>query len=262
MESNGRENEFQLPALENAIAWIGRQGERKTPKSISITTGDLREARNDWGHIEAFSDYSQLARLDAQVENNGVRVQLLHPGFRAVRRPLLVAVGARVLAAVCAVEVLDDVLHLHAARHRAAANDALVPAWIPLREWASEARAGIPFLGPLARGRRGHGVGAGGCRPGHACAVGLCDLGVAFGPERVADGTPAVGAIAGRCGVGLVFAEERDDVEGARGGAREPGEDVGVAEPGENADARARDEDADGGQLVGGGGGGSVKGGG
>ncbi|BCM92459.1 hypothetical protein IAD21_04339 [Abditibacteriota bacterium] len=71
----GHENEFQLPALANAIEWLSRHPSRPTSHAISITSGDLREARGDWGQIEAFSDYSELARLDAKVDGNTVRVQ-------------------------------------------------------------------------------------------------------------------------------------------------------------------------------------------
>ncbi len=71
----GHENAFQMPALSNAFEWVSRQPPREAPRAITITSGDLREARNDWGQIDAFSDYSQLARLDAKIDGNSIKVQ-------------------------------------------------------------------------------------------------------------------------------------------------------------------------------------------
>ncbi|RYX81469.1 hypothetical protein EON83_24050 [bacterium] len=71
----GHENGFQMPALANAIRWLNEQPAHSMPLTVSMTSGDLREARNEWSQIDAFANYSQLARLDAKIEGNAIRVQ-------------------------------------------------------------------------------------------------------------------------------------------------------------------------------------------
>lgn len=71
----GHESTFQFPALGRAFEWLSEQPPRQTPRQISIVSGDLREARNDWAQIEAFGDYSRIGKLDARVEGNSVKVQ-------------------------------------------------------------------------------------------------------------------------------------------------------------------------------------------
>ncbi len=70
----GHESAFQFPALGRAFEWLSRQAPHQTPRQLTLVTGDLREARNDWAQIEAFSDYSQTARLDARIEGGAVKV--------------------------------------------------------------------------------------------------------------------------------------------------------------------------------------------
>lgn len=71
----GHENEFQFPALERAFEWLSRHPPRQTPRELSISSGDLREARNSWAQIEGFSDYAKIARLDAKIEGNSIQVE-------------------------------------------------------------------------------------------------------------------------------------------------------------------------------------------
>jgi poly(3-hydroxybutyrate) depolymerase len=71
----GHENAFQLPAIKGAFAWLARQSPRPVPRQISFSSGDLREAKSDWAQIEAFSDYSQTARLDAGINGEAVEVK-------------------------------------------------------------------------------------------------------------------------------------------------------------------------------------------
>ena len=71
----GHESNFQFPALGRAFEWLSVQPPRAMPREVAIVSGDLREARADWAHIEAFSDYSQTAHLDARIEGSTLRVE-------------------------------------------------------------------------------------------------------------------------------------------------------------------------------------------
>jgi len=68
----GHENAFQWPAISRAFGWLASQPARAVPRQISFSSGALREAKADWAQIEAFSDYSKLARLDAVIEGSTV----------------------------------------------------------------------------------------------------------------------------------------------------------------------------------------------
>jgi len=72
----GHENAFQWPAIGRAFAWLGSQPARPVPRQISFSTGDLREAKADWAQIEAFSDYSRPARLDAKIEGSTIEAKV------------------------------------------------------------------------------------------------------------------------------------------------------------------------------------------
>jgi len=71
----GHENAFQLPAIEHSFEWLAGQPPRPVPRAISFSGGDLREAKGDWAQIEALSDYSQIARLDAKINSTVIEAQ-------------------------------------------------------------------------------------------------------------------------------------------------------------------------------------------
>jgi len=68
----GHENAFQWPAISRAFGWLTSQPPRAVPRQVSFQSGDLREAKGDWAQIEAFSDYSKLARIEAVIEGSTV----------------------------------------------------------------------------------------------------------------------------------------------------------------------------------------------
>jgi len=68
----GHENAFQWPAISRVFGWLANQSPRTVPRQISFQSGDLREAKADWAQIEAFSDYSKVARIDAKIEGSTV----------------------------------------------------------------------------------------------------------------------------------------------------------------------------------------------
>ncbi len=72
----GHENAFQWPAISRAFEWLAQQPPRPAPREISFSSGDLREAQGDWAQIQAFSDYAQMARLDAKINGSAVEVKL------------------------------------------------------------------------------------------------------------------------------------------------------------------------------------------
>lgn len=67
--------DFGFEAIERALDWFEQRSPLSQPRALTIVAGDLREARGHWARIEAFQDYAQIARLDAQVTNEKIIVK-------------------------------------------------------------------------------------------------------------------------------------------------------------------------------------------
>ena len=59
--------DYQAAAMQRAFAWFEGRTLVPTPRALTVIAGDLREARARWASIEAFQNYAQTARLDANV---------------------------------------------------------------------------------------------------------------------------------------------------------------------------------------------------
>ena len=70
----GHFDAFQVASFDRAFDWFGTLKPLPTPRRIALVTGDLRENRAHWARIEAFENYSELARLDAFVDEAVVQV--------------------------------------------------------------------------------------------------------------------------------------------------------------------------------------------
>ncbi len=57
--------DFHYEATERALDWFEQRGPIPPPRALTVVAGDLREASGRWASIEAFQDYTQIARLDA-----------------------------------------------------------------------------------------------------------------------------------------------------------------------------------------------------
>ena len=66
---------FQLQAMGRALDWFSKRAPLAAPRALTIIAGDLREARNGWASMQAFTDYAQIARLDANVLPNKIVVK-------------------------------------------------------------------------------------------------------------------------------------------------------------------------------------------
>ena len=66
---------FQFEATLRALDWLARRSPAATPRALTLIAGDLREARQNWASIEAFDNYAQIARLDANVTNDKIIVK-------------------------------------------------------------------------------------------------------------------------------------------------------------------------------------------
>ena len=73
--SAGHYSDFQFEALERAFDWMITQKRDTAPAKIALVAADLREARNSWARIEAFQNYGELARLDADIEDGTLKVE-------------------------------------------------------------------------------------------------------------------------------------------------------------------------------------------
>ena len=66
---------FQFEAMVRALDWFTHRAPAATPRALTMVAGDLREARNGWASIEAFDNYAQTARLDANVTADKIIVK-------------------------------------------------------------------------------------------------------------------------------------------------------------------------------------------
>ena len=66
---------FQFDAIERAFDWFDQRLPQQQPRALTVVAGDLREARGRWASIEAFTDYSQIARLDAHLADDKIIVK-------------------------------------------------------------------------------------------------------------------------------------------------------------------------------------------
>ena len=66
---------FQFDAVERAFDWFAQRVPLPQPRALTVIAGDGREARGRWASIEAFADYSQIARLDAHVTSDKIVVK-------------------------------------------------------------------------------------------------------------------------------------------------------------------------------------------
>ena len=66
---------FGYEAIERAFDWFEERLPLPAPRALTMVAGDLREARNGWASIQAFDDYAQTARLDANVMNDKIVVK-------------------------------------------------------------------------------------------------------------------------------------------------------------------------------------------
>ena len=67
--------DFQDEATERAFDWFEERLPLPTPRALTLIAGDLREAQSGWARIEAFNDYAQTARLDANVTDDKIVVK-------------------------------------------------------------------------------------------------------------------------------------------------------------------------------------------
>ena len=70
----GHWSDFQFEALNSAFDWLLTHQKAGPPRKIALVAADLREAKNDWARIEAFEKYGEIARLDAQIEGETLKV--------------------------------------------------------------------------------------------------------------------------------------------------------------------------------------------
>jgi len=70
-EMGGHDSVFQQAAINSTLYWLTSLKPIPTPNQFTIIAGDLREAKNYWGEIEAFKTYGQMARLDVYLDPSG-----------------------------------------------------------------------------------------------------------------------------------------------------------------------------------------------
>ena len=68
-------SEFQEAAMERALDWFEQRPALAPPRALTVIAGDLREAKAHWARIEAFGDYSQMARLDVNAQADKISVK-------------------------------------------------------------------------------------------------------------------------------------------------------------------------------------------
>ena len=66
---------FQFEAMMRALDWFEKRAALPTPRALTIIAGDLREARGRFAAIEAFADYTKIARLDVNLTNDKIIVK-------------------------------------------------------------------------------------------------------------------------------------------------------------------------------------------
>ena len=67
--------DFGEHAIERALDWFATIKPAPPPRALTLIAGDLREAREDWARIEAFTDYAQMARLDATIGDGKITIK-------------------------------------------------------------------------------------------------------------------------------------------------------------------------------------------
>lgn len=88
LEENGATHaSVQVEAIERAFDWFEAQKPAPPPRALTLVAGDLREATNGWARIEAFQNYSQIARLDATVSADKISVKTNNVGRFVLNLP-------------------------------------------------------------------------------------------------------------------------------------------------------------------------------